>query len=269
LLGELRPDVEAYFADDQSSVEGLSSNILSALYRAAGFICVMHRRGNIETPENKIVTRASVWIEQEVAIVAFITHVLGRSIPMFFYKHEEVSLEGIRSVLMMNPRVQFTDELQVLEDLRSVLPTARFNPFREYDVEPVITYKCLDQGRGAEHTYQLTVDIENTGTHKVDDFLLRVKFPRAFLLPHTSYVEQDDQCSTPSHACFTVSQRTREPDGLYPTQRMTRPFTLTYRVNSRLFHDREAMGSKIIVELFSGSMTPKKRELNMHDFNIF
>lgn len=51
LLDELRPDVVAYFAENQSTVEGLSDQILKSLHRAAGFICVMHARGAITTPD--------------------------------------------------------------------------------------------------------------------------------------------------------------------------------------------------------------------------
>src|SRR5260370_1789959 len=86
LLERLRPDVAPYFAEDQSTVEGLSNHILKALHRAAGFICVMHRRGDLAAPDGRRLTRGSVWVEQEIAITAFMNHVLNRSIPMLFYK---------------------------------------------------------------------------------------------------------------------------------------------------------------------------------------
>src|SRR5450432_203135 len=85
LLATVRPDVTAYFAENQSTVEGLSNQVLKALYRAAGFICVMHQRGDLDVPGGRKVTRGSVWIEQEIAIAAFVTHVLGRSVPTLFY----------------------------------------------------------------------------------------------------------------------------------------------------------------------------------------
>jgi len=84
LIGELRKDVEPYFAENQSTVVGLSNHILKTLYRCAGLICVMHKRGNVNTPENKEVTRGSVWIEQEIAIAAFISGALSRSFPVLF-----------------------------------------------------------------------------------------------------------------------------------------------------------------------------------------
>src|SRR6266404_5227157 len=51
LLASSRPDVNPYFAEDQSTVEGLSNQVLKALHQAAGFICIMHRRGDLMVPE--------------------------------------------------------------------------------------------------------------------------------------------------------------------------------------------------------------------------
>lgn len=104
LIRELRPDVEPYFAQDQSTSEGLSNHILKALFGSAGFICVMHQRGKLNTPEGNTITRGSVWVEQEIAITTFMNQVLGRSIPTFYYRQAGVGLEGIRSVLLLNPR---------------------------------------------------------------------------------------------------------------------------------------------------------------------
>ena len=173
LLRELRPDVNPYFAQDQSTVDGLSSNILKALHRCAGFICVMHRRGDLRTPEGKAVARGSVWVEQEIAITAFMSHVLGRSIPTLFYMQAGVSLEGIRSVLLMNPRVEFTDESQVLEDLRSALPSAVFNVFDDYDLATILDYRQV-RISGGRHDYLLQADVKNVGNQRITDFQLRV-----------------------------------------------------------------------------------------------
>jgi hypothetical protein len=176
LLDELRPDVSHYFAEDQSSLEGLSNHILKALFRASGFICVMHDRGTLETPGKRVVTRGSVWIEQEIAIAAFMHHALGRTIPILFYKHRAVTVEGIRSVLLMNPRLEFTEESEVLHNLRLALPSTPFIPFKSYDVEPILSYICINRGGGDRHTYVLTADVQNVGTERVTDFELRLFF---------------------------------------------------------------------------------------------
>jgi hypothetical protein len=44
-LLEENTDLEAYFAENQSSLQGLSSHIMGALNRAVGFIGVLHHRG--------------------------------------------------------------------------------------------------------------------------------------------------------------------------------------------------------------------------------
>ena len=94
----------------------------------------MHKRGDLATPQGQTITRGS-----EIAITAFMNHLLNRSIPILFYKQVGVNLEGMRSVLLMNPRKEFMDESQVLADLRLALPSAAFAPFNSYDVVPVWT----------------------------------------------------------------------------------------------------------------------------------
>ncbi len=68
------PGVTPYFAEAVSSVDGLTNHIFRALDRAVGFVCVLHRQGEVDLPSGRI-TRASVWIEQEIAIAAFLHHV--------------------------------------------------------------------------------------------------------------------------------------------------------------------------------------------------
>jgi hypothetical protein len=267
LIGELRPDVDTYFAENESTVEGLSNKILKALYKAAGFICVMHRRGAIEAPDKRTVIRGSVWVEQEIAVTAFMGHVLGRSIPTFFYKQAGIGVEGIRSVLVMNPRVEFTADSEVFEDLKLVLPSAVFNPFNECDILPVITHQRTGTGNGHRHSYILRADVKNVGNERITHFLMRVYFPRAFLNPDIVSEVEDKQYSTPNHICFATDE-TRAPGGLYPGQGMRNPLIIEYFVDRKLFKDAAAMGSKIRVELFSGSIH-KHSELNIGDYQEF
>lgn len=266
LLGELRPDVEAYFADYQSTPEGLSDNVLKALNKAGGFICVMHSRGDIRTPDGITVTRGSLWIEQEIAITAFIRHALGRSLPTYFYKQADVSLEGIRSALSMNPRVKFTGESQVLEDLRSVLPSAPFSASSEYDLEPVVT--CEPTGEnGARHTYVLKVDVKNIGEQRVAEFLMQVRFPRAFLRT-IGWAAENQHESNESHVCFELDQKRSPTQGLYPGKTLREPLTFEYFVDNTLYRDSSAMRSTILIELFFASKT-KRKELNIKDYHKF
>jgi hypothetical protein len=269
LVEALHPQVEAYFAQNQSTVEGLSANILKALHEAAGFICVMHSRGKITTPDGKVVVRGSVWVEQEIAIAAFMHSVLAREFPIFFYCQEGISLEGIRSVLLANPRLFFTNGAQVLKDLRLQLLGAIFTPRRAYEVEPIIAYR-QQKGRsnGDRHVYDFICDVKNVGAERVTDFLLRIHFPRNFLPDGIVWAHEEKKFSTPSHVCFQV-RGDRAPDGLYPGEGLQYPFEFDYFVNTELHDDPEAMRSEIVVELFSGSMPPKKYTLPITKYQNF
>lgn len=228
----------------------------------------MHRRGDISTPGGGTRTRGSVWIEQEIAIAAFMGEVLDRRVPTLFYKQEGVSLEGVRQFLLMNPLVEFADESEVLEHLKSALPLTTFSPFSEYDVEPIVTH-VKDHGDYTTHDHRLFVDVKNVGKKKVNDFELRVHFPRRFLAPHSSSLELHDEYSSPSHACYIVNHKKRAPDGLYPGDALRSPLQIHYIVNSALYHDRDAMGSMIHIELFSDSMPAKKLGLPIKKYQDF
>ena len=104
-----------YFAEEQNTLEGLVTNILEALDRAAGLIGVMHNRGTVTTP-NGTLERGSVWIEQEIAIAAFIQHVLKRKIKVALYAQEGIALEGIRQQLRLK-LMSFKTETDILTDL--------------------------------------------------------------------------------------------------------------------------------------------------------
>jgi hypothetical protein len=74
-LRDLRTDCRdrvftRFFADEQSDLNGLHENIMGALERAVDFIAVMHSRGEVVIPgrNTSLLTRASVWVEQEIAI---------------------------------------------------------------------------------------------------------------------------------------------------------------------------------------------------------
>src|ERR1700741_1238528 len=112
---------DAYFAEKQNTLDGLSSNILAGLGRASAFIGIMHHRGDIATPSGDIVKRGSGWVEQEVAIAAFIQNALARRIDVALSLQRGITREGIRSQLRLAP-VEFDTGADVLNDLRTRLP---------------------------------------------------------------------------------------------------------------------------------------------------
>lgn len=104
LVEELTP-FKAYLAQNQSSLAGLTENILKALNHSVGLIIVMHPRGRVAGLHGEQHTRASVWIEQEIAIAAFLTQVLHRKLKVAAFVHKDVQREGMRDELQLNPVV--------------------------------------------------------------------------------------------------------------------------------------------------------------------
>jgi hypothetical protein len=126
LIQELTPYVP-YFAEDQSSLDALTRHILGALDKAVALIPIMRPRGVVKLLGGKEETRASVWIEQEIAMAAYITQVLGRPLKVQAYIHSEIRREGMLEQLLLNP-ISFENDTEVLQHLRSVLPSWRDLP---------------------------------------------------------------------------------------------------------------------------------------------
>ncbi|MFN7919061.1 MAG: hypothetical protein U0Q16_03135 [Bryobacteraceae bacterium] len=172
---------EPYFAEYQSTVEGLSREILGTLHRAAGVICVMHKRGVIATPTGDPIIRGSVWIEQEIAIVAFMKQVLDRpNLEILFYAERGVSREGIRTVLHLNPKLEFNDGEEVLAHLEEALPKFKPSPYSAYDLKPWFEVETVSNDPFSSES-RLWAGVENVGQEPVTDVKLTVWVPR-FLL---------------------------------------------------------------------------------------
>lgn len=125
---------EVYFADNQSTLEALTNNILGALNGCVGFIGVMHHRGSVTTPERNII-RASVWIEQEIAIAAFIQQILGRKIEVQLYVQDGIAREGMRDKLLLNA-TPFKKDHEVVDHLRGDISRWRALVAMEVTPEP-------------------------------------------------------------------------------------------------------------------------------------
>jgi hypothetical protein len=105
--------LEPFFAENVHDLNGLDTNVLDALRECAGFIVVLHPRGEITRPDNSTLIRASVWIEQEIAIATYVQRAEKRKLPIIAFKHKSVGREGIRDLLHLNP-IEFTDENRIL-----------------------------------------------------------------------------------------------------------------------------------------------------------
>jgi hypothetical protein len=129
LIKEMTP-CEGYFAENQNSLQGLSQHIFGALNRAAGFIAVMHYRGQIETPSGTHM-RGSVWVEQEIAIAAFLAQAQDRDLPVLLYIQNGIEREGVRQQLRLKP-VEFDTDVEVLANLKTQITTGAFKPLSHH-----------------------------------------------------------------------------------------------------------------------------------------
>lgn len=111
---------KAYFADNQSTFEGVSTHILGRLSRCVGFVGIMHYRGEVHAPDGTTYQRASVWIEQEIAIASYRIHTLNEDIPVQLYIQKGIKREGLRDKVLLNPKVFETNE-EVVEHFRSIV----------------------------------------------------------------------------------------------------------------------------------------------------
>lgn len=121
-----------FFAEEQSDLNGLHENIMAALASAAGFIAVMHPRGAVIVPghSDPLITRASVWVEQEIAIAAFINRSRRQKIPVAVYSHASVGREGMRDLLHLNP-VKFKSDDEILADLAPRISKWKFSESKD------------------------------------------------------------------------------------------------------------------------------------------
>jgi hypothetical protein len=118
LVRELTP-FEGYFAQNQTTLKALSENILSRLYESVALIVIMHHRGKIEGHE---INRASVWVEQEVAMATLMEQVLRRPLHAALFVQHGITLEGLRKYIQFNAN-EFTKSEEVISKLREILPT--------------------------------------------------------------------------------------------------------------------------------------------------
>jgi hypothetical protein len=127
-VGELTRCI-GYFAENQNSADSLSRHVFAALDECAGFVAVLHHRGQVEVPGSRHI-RASVWVEQEIAIASFLTQVRKRAFPVLCYIQNGIKIEGARTLLLTNGN-GFNDESEVLKDFRERLKSGAFKPTAE------------------------------------------------------------------------------------------------------------------------------------------
>ena len=122
------PGFKAYFAETVHDLDALAANIFYALRDCSGLIAILHDRGLVKKPDGQDWGhRSSVWINQEIAILAYRQRVEGISIPIpiLVFKEDIVELEGAMTQLIVNP-LPFRPQEETLVQVHDWLESRHF-----------------------------------------------------------------------------------------------------------------------------------------------
>jgi hypothetical protein len=237
-------DLEPFFAEEVQDLNGLDANILAALGKCVAFITVLHPRGEIKRPDGSVVVRASVWIEQEIAIATYIQRTQNRQLPIIAFRHRSVGLEGIRSLLHLNP-IEFADESEILVELPKRLE--KWKSLKTSDIELRLTSKHLRHQDG--HLIRsLEMTLGNETNSRIDQYEVEVLLP-AGVLKHWSaiYSGEIKPCKVPGMRCFRFDQVGRS--GIRPHSQLE-PITFEYCTEcARPAHETELIGAILVDEM--------------------
>jgi hypothetical protein len=112
---------EAYFADTVQSLSALAEHILDALRRCVGAIAVLHQRGRVMSAAgDELGVRSSVWINQEIAILAYRQFFERSNIPILAFADPSLTHEGAMTAFILNPK-PLGDEEAVVSAVRQWL----------------------------------------------------------------------------------------------------------------------------------------------------
>ena len=125
-LVDSQPGYKAYFAEYVQSLDALATNIFEGLRKCSGLISFLHDRGLVTTQGHKEWGyRSSVWVNQEIAILAYRKQFEGIEIPILVFKDEKVRLEGAMTSLIVNP-ISMKSESEILKQIESWLKSTEF-----------------------------------------------------------------------------------------------------------------------------------------------
>ena len=235
-------DFEGYFAENQSSLEGLSRNILESLNKCCGFVAVMHHRSQVQTLDG-FHTRGSVWVEQEIAIAAFIKQAIGRDLPVVAYIQKGIKREGIRDQLLLGA-VEFETEQEVLTEFRRRLSQGQFTPMRIIPPKDVtLEFVSRQTSKIAEGLRnQLSIKVQNTGFEPLREYWVSLEFPKFALETGTISGEQKTR-ESPTHRFFRHTEKEIQKV-IYPGDYLNF-FLMDYFIRHNL-PDRDTMLDQIV-----------------------
>src|SRR5271157_111691 len=201
----------AYFADMQSNLRGLNENILDKLGSCVGFVTVMHPRGTVSFSESSKIVRASVWIEQEIAIAAYIQRTRKQDLHVAAYAHESVEREGLRELLQLNPTT-FTESSEVLSHLREALKQWQPEDTQDFPSRgeiASINFKCVRGNTPQLRTANIFLSIQNIGRGRIREYSATISVPATTLTFTSSANMGEVPARTPGYRSFRGTEKSQ------------------------------------------------------------
>ncbi len=197
-------DIEPFFAGEVQDLSGLHASILDALRNCVALIVVLHPRGKVPRPDGSFVMRASVWIEQEIAIATYIQHA-EKPVPIIAFKHSSVDLEGIRTLLHLNP-TEFADDEEVLVALPKLLERWKSLPRSDLQIElrSPAGNRVLDD----HPIFRFDVDLHNGTAQRIKEYTCDVRFPAEILKHQDAHYAVEETSDEPGRRLFRFTERT-------------------------------------------------------------
>lgn len=121
-----RTGFRAYFAETVSSFDALTSEVFGSLSVSSGAVILMHPRGRVKPPKGNAFERASVWLHQEIAILAYMSHAESIKIPALALCASDLKREGAMSNLILNARALPPRKKEVLDAVSDWLSRTDF-----------------------------------------------------------------------------------------------------------------------------------------------
>ncbi len=172
-LVDQTPGFEGYFADTVNSLEALSVNIFEAIRKCDGAIFFFHERGKVVDSSGEIWgVRSSVWVNQEIALLAYRKYLEQTGIPIIAFKDGSVLLEGAMTNLIVNPHLISSKE-EIESKISKWLLEAKF-PNKDIDMnKPGFEKKW---GRLSENARYVLMALVDEGGKDVAEHLVRQGF---------------------------------------------------------------------------------------------
>ena len=240
-------DCVPFFAEEVQDLNGLDANILNALHYCVGFITVMHPRGEIRRQTGSVV-RASVWIEQEIAIATYIQRVEKRTLPIIAFRHKSVGREGIRDLIHLNP-FEFNDEAEILVELTKRL--ASWRTLKPSGIELQLASKAAGRQEGHD-IRRLEITLLNGTNRLIERYEIEVRIPSSLIKHWSASYPTEVRSDIPGVRCFRFNQNDR--GALPPHDRRKNPITFDYcTICAMPEHENPLVGAALVSELNSGA----------------